>query len=108
MRTFRGRSHLNPQVGPIDHPAAPLLHEWMTNGVPAQTQDEPWSPELKDQRFHRGCHQSATEHAEFLRDELATFIENGFWTAPPHQLVWHLERLQLSPAGVKPERDGRP
>ena len=35
-------------------------------------------------------------------------MENRFWMVLPYRLIRHLEQLQLSPAGVKPERDRRP
>ena len=72
------------------------------------TSDTPWSLALKDERFLRGCHQSATEHDEFLRDELATFMDNRFWMVLPYDLVRNLEHPQLSPAGVVPQRERRP
>ena len=49
-----------------------------------RTQDEPWPMELKDSRFQEGCHRSALDHAEFLQDELASFIENKFWVVLPY------------------------
>ena len=108
VRAYRGRSYLSPTVGEIDHPAAPLLHQWMSDGVPVHTADQPWPSALKEERFNRGCHQSANEHREFLRDELATFMDNRFWMVLLYDLVRDLEQLQLSPAGVKPERDRQP
>ena len=63
---------------------------------------------MKDQRFAAGCHKSATEHFEFLREEPADFIENKFWVVLPCAAVRHMPELQLSPAAVKPERDRRP
>ena len=108
VNRFRGRSYLSPDVGGINHPASKLLQLWMTEGVPIHTSDEPWSPELKDARFLHGCHRSASQHAEFLRDELAEFIESGFWVVLPYELVKHLPELQLSPCSVKEERERRP
>ena len=108
VTTFRGRSYLSPNVGELDHPASKLLQQWMTEGVPIRTSNEPWSPELKDSRFRQGCHRSANDHAEFLRDELADFIDNGFWVVLPYDLVRDLPTLQLSPCSVKEERDRRP
>ena len=78
-------------MGDIDHPAAPLLHSWMTEGPPVHTSDEPWTLQQKDERLHRGCHHSATEHKDFLRDELATFMKNRFWMVLPYRLIRHLE-----------------
>jgi len=80
----------------------------MTDGAPVHTSNKPWTLDRKDECFERGCHQSAVEHSKFLRDKLANFIDNKFWMVLPCALVRELENLQLSPAGVKPERDRRP
>ena len=55
-----------------------------------------------------GCHKSATDHGEFLREEFADFIQNKFWTVLPYRLAKDFRNLQLSPAAVKEERDRRP
>ena len=102
---YQGRSYLSPKVGNINHPATPLLQMWMTEGLLVHTSNEPWTLQQKDKRLLRSCHLSTTEHKDFLRDKLTTFMDNHFWMVLPYQLVRHLERLQLSPAGVKPERD---
>ena len=67
-----------------------------------------WSAEQRDECVRRGCHQSATEHRDFLREEMAEFIESGFWTVLPYDRVRHLDNLMLSPAAVKEERDRKP
>ena len=72
------------------------------------TSSPPWTTEQKDRCLKRGCHPSATEHAEFLRDEMAEFIENRFWAVLPYDLVRDLEDLFASPAAVKDERDRKP
>ena len=77
----RGRSYLSSAgLEGIDHPAIPLLRLWRDHGVPVLTSDLPWSTETKDLCIRRGCHQSAVQHNQFLREEMAEFIENGFWT----------------------------
>ena len=108
VNEFRGRSYLSPKLDGVEHPAAPLLREWRDNGVPVLTSDEPWTDELKDTRFERGCHKSANDHADFLREEFSEFIESKFWVLLPYRLVRHFENLQLSPAAVKDERDRKP
>ena len=105
---FRGRSYLAPHVEQVQHPAAKLLAKWRDEGVPAMTSSEPWPVEDLDMRIERGCHHSAVEHSEFLREEMAEFIENGFWVVLPYSQVRHLPNLQLSPAAVKEERDRKP
>ena len=47
---------------------------------------------------------SALEHADFLREEFAKFIERKFWVVLPYELVRDLPQLQLSLAAVKDER----
>jgi len=105
---FRGRSYLSPELEALDHPAADLLRDWRDHGVPSRTTAEPWTAQELDACIERGCHHSATEHADFLREEMAEFIENKFWTVLPYDEVRHLPNLQLSPAAVKDERDRKP
>ncbi len=105
---FRGPSYLSRDLEGLDHPARDLLRLWRDEGVPVLTSDAPWSSALKNERFERGCHKSANDHAEFLREELAEFIENKFWAVLPHALVKDLPNLQLTPAAVKEERERKP
>jgi len=56
----------------------------------------------------RGSHQSALSHLEFLRDEMADNIEQGYWTILPYSKVLNLSHLRLSPLGIVPQRDRRP
>ncbi len=46
---FRGRSYLSPDLQDIDHPAAEVLHQWIDEGVPANTTSPPWTEDQKDQ-----------------------------------------------------------
>ena len=88
MTNYQGRSYLSPEVGDIDHLAAPLLHTWMAEGLPVHASDKPWTLQQKDERLQHGCHLSATEHKDFpMRDKLTTFMENPFWMVLPYQLV---------------------
>ena len=97
VTAFRGRSYLAPNVEQVQHPAAELLAKWRDEGVPALTSSEPWPTEDLDLHIERGCHHSAVEHAEFLREEMSEFIENGFWVVLPYSKVQGLPNLQLSP-----------
>jgi hypothetical protein len=63
--------------------------------------------ELLDERMARGCHRSATEHRDFIREEMADFVESGFYAVLPYSAVRHLPGLRLSPLGIKEERDRR-
>ena len=51
---------------------------------------------------------SATQHSEFMRDELATFVEDRFWVVLPYDTVRHFEHLMLWPVAVKEERERKP
>ena len=108
VNTFRGRSYLSPELEQVNHPAAALLREWRDHGVPVNTTSKPWTAEELDSFVDRGCHRSATEHADFLREEMSEFIENKFWTVLPYDSVKHITKLQLSPAAIKDERDRKP
>ena len=48
---------------------------------------------------------TAQIHSAFIRDEMAEFMENGYWAVLPYRLVRELEALQVSPSAVKVERD---
>ena len=108
VHEFRGRSYLAPELDEVDHPAAELLRTWRDDGVPAETCSPPWTFEQKDHCIQRGCHKSATEHASFLRDEMAEFIESKFWAVLPYRVIRDQEQLMFSPAAVKDERDRKP
>jgi hypothetical protein len=56
----------------------------------------PWTNEQKDQCIYQGCHQSAKDHADFLREEMAEFIESKSWVVLPYELVRDLEEIMLS------------
>ena len=108
VNNFRGRSYLSPNLDQVDHPAVDLLKTWRDQGVPAMTSSPPWSKDQLDACIQRGCHRSATEHADFLREEMSEFIENKFWVVLPYELARELPSLQLSPSAVKDERDRKP
>ena len=108
VSAFRGPSYLADNIDDVDHPAKDLLRLWRDSGVPANTDTEPWSLAQKDACIQRGCHQSAIEHSDFLREEMAEFIENRFWVVLPYELVRHFVQLMLWPAAVKEERDRKP
>ena len=107
VNEFRGHSYLSDDIQDLPHPAAPILRTWRDRGVPVQMSTEPWTLEQKDEAVARGCHPSATAHAEFVRDEMASFIENNFWLVLPYDLVRELLLLRLTPLACKEERDRR-
>ena len=108
VNAFRGPSYLSPELDNLDHPAAQLLRQWRDQGVPAECDSPPWTEAQKDECIQRGCHYSASEHADFIREEMAEFIENKFWMVLPYELVKYFEEIMFSPAAIKEERDRKP
>ncbi len=108
VERFRGRSYLADELDQLDHPAAPLLRQWRDHGVPALSSSPPWPSHVKDSYVARGCHRSAAENSDFLREEMSEFIDNRFWVVLPYALVRDMPQLQLSPAAVKEERERKP
>ena len=108
VTAFRGPSYLSSELDNIDHPAAELLRQWRDQGVPAECDSPPWTEAQKDECIQRGCHYSASEHADFIREEMAEFIENKFWMVLPYELVKHFVEIMFSPAAIKEERDRKP
>ena len=105
---FRGPSYLSTELDSLDHPAADLLRKWRDEGVPAESNSPPWTLEQKDECIRRGCHHSANEHSDFIREEMADFIEDKFWAVLPYDLVKHMESIMFSPAAIKEERERKP
>jgi hypothetical protein len=66
------------------HPAGEFLASLHQHGVPCVQSDEDWTLELLDERMARGCHRSATEHRDFIREEMADFVESGFYAVLPY------------------------
>ena len=56
----------------------------------------------------RGPHQSATEHAPFLREEFASMVEKGQWVVLPYSVAKRLPGIRPSLPGLKVEQDRRP
>lgn len=108
VQAERGLSHLSDTVQTLPHPAAPLLQLLREEGAPVDVRDPLWTPAQLLEKLQRGPHKSAIDHAEFVRDEMATFVEKGFWTVLPFALVKDLLGLRLSPLGAIPQRDRRP
>ena len=108
MEASRGRPYLHENVKDIDHPAAPFLEDLRTNGVPAKSTAPPLEPKERDNQFWRGAHASAEMNRAFVREEMAEFIECGYWTVLPYRLVKDLPGLRISPLGVKEERERKP
>jgi hypothetical protein len=54
---------------------------------------EEWSKEKLIATAERGPHKSAQEHAPFVREEMADFIQQGFWVVLPLDEVINLDLL---------------
>lgn len=107
-KKFRSEGDITPDVGHTTHPAARLLEQLRLTGAPVVLQSSPPPPELLDERFKRGPHQSAFDYVEFLQEEFLDYMKKGFWMLLPYELVKDLPGLRLSPLGVVPQRDRRP
>ncbi len=55
--------------------------------------NEPWSDELKEERFLRGPHKSAEEFLEFLMEEFVDLCKKGFWMLLPCDSVKNYKSL---------------
>jgi hypothetical protein len=56
----------------------------------------------------RGPHKSATEHSEFLFEEMATMVARGQWMVLPYSVVRDMDNLRIAPIGVVPQHERRP
>ena len=72
------------------------------------TSTPPWTLDQKDAAVRQGCHRSPNDHADFIREQLADFIDNQFFAVLPHHLVRHLVNLKPSPSSIKEELFRRP
>ena len=77
-------------------------------GVPALTSSKPWTIEELNSCIERGYHHSATEHSEFLLEELSEFTRSGFWVVLPYRKVRSLKNLMASPEAVKDKPNQKP
>jgi hypothetical protein len=104
----RGESYLSQDLDSIDHSARDYLQRLREQGVRVPLDDPPWSSNIIDACALRGPHPSANLFKEFLRDEMADFIEAGFWVVLPLEQVRALNQdLRLSPLAVKDEGEKR-
>ena len=109
VTSTRGPSNLQDKIANrTAHPAGEYLDRLRPIGAPVLQKTKPWSRESISIALERGSHQSALSHLEFLRDEMADMIEQGYWVMLPYSHVLHLPHLRLSPLGVVPQRDRRP
>ena len=109
VTTTRGPSNLQHHIATRTlHPAGAYLDRLRPRGAPVLQTTKPWSRTEISVALARGSHQSAFSHLEFLRDEMADMIDQGYWTILPYSTVLNLSHLRLSPLGIVPQRDRRP
>ena len=104
----RGEPHLSPDVRLLPHPARHLLHHLRVRGAGVPMMTAPWTRADLQQAAHRGSHQSAANHVEFVCTEMLDFARQGFWTVLPLAVALNIPHLRLSPLGVVPQRNRRP
>ena len=105
IASVSGNSYLSSTVHDLPHPAGPFLAVLCDDGAPVPTTNQPWSDSHLDDCVHLGPHQSACAHSDFVRENMANNIDEGFWIVLPCDQVKHPPGLQLSPMGVAPQRD---
>jgi hypothetical protein len=82
-----GASYLVPDLDSIDHSARDYLRRLRDQGMYVPLDDPPWSANVIDACALCGPHPSANLFKEFLHDEMADFIEDGFWVVLPLEQV---------------------
>jgi hypothetical protein len=99
----------SPHLDALPHPAATLLHNLATNGVPAPSSAPPWSTTLQDAATSRGPHPSAARtYTHFLLEDMFDMVQMGYWLVLPFSAVRGHPHLKLAPSGVVPQRERRP
>ena len=93
VRKARGKSHLSPDVAHLPHKAAHYLDQLRRHGAEVLFKTKPWTSKQLEECVHRGSHSSAQDHVDFVRDEMADFIEQGYWTVLPFRFVKNLPNL---------------
>ena len=103
----RGRSAMNPDVGQLDHEAAPYLEYLEKIGAQALSSEAPLSPEELQAAVDRGPHPSAVAKAEFLQKESLEMCARRHTMVLPFSAVKHINGVRISPPGVVPQRARR-
>jgi hypothetical protein len=97
------RGDLHPNVAHLPHRAAHLLDRLRVRGATVATKPNPWSMNQKLAALHRGTHQSANQHVEFLCKEFVDMIRKVQWILLPARLLMNARNLRLIPLGVVPQ-----
>ena len=96
MSDHQGTPYLAPGLDNIPHSARRLLQDLRDHGVAVPMDDPPWTEEAIDLCAQRGPHPSANLHQDFLCNEMADFINAGFWVVLPLEQVGAWERTSAS------------
>ena len=67
-----------------------------------------WTERQRREDLDRGNHQLTLVYLPFLQEEFASMVKKGKWVVLPYSMAKEIPGLNLSPPGVKEERDRRP
>jgi hypothetical protein len=96
---------ISPYLDRLPHPVASYLHRLALNGVPAPSQEKPWSTARLLNTLKQGAHVSAKHlFKDFLFEDLLDMVQKGYWTVLPFSAMKSCQHLKLSPSGVVPQR----
>jgi hypothetical protein len=89
----------------LPHPAGEFLASYTSTG-PMRPVGRRLDLELLDERMARRLPPAATEHRDFIREEMADFVESGFYAVLPYP---RYDTCLDSgyPLGIKEERRAR-
>ena len=107
IASVREELDIYSSVGTLPHEASPLLDQMRLKGDPVKIDKPPLTPKQLAADIAYGSHNSCDRDPSFLRKEMREFVEKVFWIALPLEDAVGLNGLQLSPAGLIPQRDRR-
>jgi hypothetical protein len=109
IKTLQQPLDTAPNIMSLPHSAAPYLQRLADNRVPAPSHSKPWSKSKLCHLLRRGPHVSAKIlYRDFLFEDFLDMVQKGYWTILPFRSLQQFSHLKLSPAGVIPQRKGRP
>jgi hypothetical protein len=77
----------------MDHPAKHLVQVLGKTRSPVVLSTKLWTTSIRDRAVSRGAHKSATEHIDFLRDELADMVDRVTWMVLPYHQLRELQHF---------------
>lgn len=104
----RGRPSISSDVRDIPHPAASLLENIRTEGVPYVRNGPNWSLDQRDEAMASPGYPSTMHYLGFVETELVDMVKKGYFVVLPYKMVRHLDDLRLSQPGVVPQAERRP